>query len=202
MSENQTEATATKPKRKEPEITTVTMKDGRVVEFAGKRKMLKENLTLESGEPGVRVDFINGESIICAITVGKSDDKPNGLLVELAQHGLKQKLGDEAAGLDDIDDMVLAVQELVDNLGKGTFNQVRQSDGMAGASVLLKAVVEHTGKSIDQVREWLKGKSAAEKRALRNAKGIAEIVQRLEAEKASRSKGASVDAEALLSEIQ
>lgn len=188
-------------KKKEPTpVTTVTMQDGRTVDFPGKRKLLKENVEVD-GVPGVRLDFINGESRVVLITVGKSDSNQNGLLAELAQHGLKQKLGDECAGVEDIDDQVLAVDDLIDRLNAGDFNQQRAADGMAGASILLKALMEKTGKSKETIQAFLQGKTPAEKKALRNAPGVAEIVQRLEAEKAANSKGAKVDAEALLSQL-
>lgn len=198
--ENQ-EAQAPKKAKKEPEVTTMTMKDGRTVDFVGKRKLLKENVDHE-GTPAVRLDFINGETRIVPVTIGATPENANGLLVELAQHGLKQKLGDEIAGLEDIDDGVLAIDDLIDKLKAGQFNQARQGDGQAGASILVKALVEVTQKDVDTVKAFLKDKSAAEKKALRSADGIAQVVQRLEAEKAARSKGPAVDVGALLGQLQ
>lgn len=199
--ENENQVAAPKAKKEPTPITTVQMKDGRTVDFPGKRKLLKEDIEI-NGVPGVRLDFINGETREVVITVGSSDDNPNGLLAKLAQHGLKQKLGDECAGVEDIEDQVLAIDDLIDRLGSGEFNQQRSSDGLAGASVLLKALIEKTGKEPEVIKAFLKGKTPAEKKALRNAPGVAEIVQRLEAEKAANSKGAKVDAEALLSELE
>lgn len=190
-----------KAKKAEPVVNSVTMKDGRVVDFVGKRQLLKENIEHE-GTPAVRLDFINGESRIVKVNIGADEANSNGLLVQLAQHGLKQKLGDEIAGLGDIDDAVLAIDDLIDKLAKGQFNQARQGDGQAGASILVKALVEFTGKDVETVKGFLKDKTAAEKKALRGTDGIAQIVSRLEAEKAAKSKGPAVDVGALLGQLQ
>lgn len=199
MTEATQEQAAPKAK-KETQITTVTMKDGRVVDFPGKRKLLKENIEV-NGVPGVRLDFINGESREVVITIGATEGNSNGLLATLAQHGLKQKLGDETAGVEDIDDQVMAVDDLIDRLAKGDFTQQRSADGLAGASILLKALIEVTGKDAEVVKGFLKDKTAAEKKALRNDPKVAPVVQRLEAEKAAKSKGPSVDTDALLSQL-
>lgn len=181
---------ATKPAKKETQIETVTMKDGRIVDFPGKRKMLKESIVAD-GKVSVRLDFRNGETRLFTI--------PDALTSKFAAHGAEQKLGDETAGLEDLDDMVLAVDELIDRLYNGDWSIRREANGMAGTSVLAKALVEVTGKSVEQVRAFLKAKTQAEKVALRNSAKIKPVVERLEAEKAS--KGTKVDTEALLGEL-
>ena len=70
---------------------------------------------------------------------------------------------------------------------------------MAGTSVLARALIEVTGKSAEKVREYLKGKTQAEKVALRNSAKIKPVVERIEAEKAA--KGSKVDTDALLAEL-
>lgn len=201
MTQVQAEAAVVEKKaKKEPEVTTVTMKDGRVVEFVGKRKLLKENCD-HDGKPAVRLDFINGETRVVPVNVGHTHENKNGLLTELAQHGLKQKLGDEIAGLEDIEDAVMAVDDLIDKMKAGQFNQARQGDGQAGASILVKALIEVTGKDVETIKGFLKDKTPAEKKALRSSEGIAPVVARLEAEKAARSKGPAVDVNALLGQL-
>ena len=46
----------------ETQVETVTMTDGRVVDFAGKRKLLKESSVNADGKVQVRLDFRNGET--------------------------------------------------------------------------------------------------------------------------------------------
>ncbi|MGH9438463.1 MAG: hypothetical protein ACRD22_11355, partial [Terriglobia bacterium] len=74
----------------------------------------------------------------------------------------------------------------------------REAGGMAGTSVLLKAMVEFAQgrKTIEQVKEYLSTKTQAEKLALRNSPKLKPIVERLEAEKVA--KGAKIDTDALL----
>lgn len=170
------------------ESETVTMSDQRVVEFVGKRKLLKESVLVEGELPAVRLDFRNGETRLFTISAA--------LLARFAAHGAEQKLGDETAGVDDIDDMVLGVDELIERLNQGEWSTRREGSGMAGTSILLKALVEHSGKSIEDVKAFLKKLSQKDKLALRNTAKLKPIIDRLESEKAS--KVANVDTDALL----
>jgi hypothetical protein len=70
---------------------------------------------------------------------------------------------------------------------------------MAGTSVLLRALMEYSNRTVDQVKEFLKGKTQTEKLALRNSAKIKPIVDKLEAEKLA--KNAKVDTTALLGEL-
>lgn len=176
----------------ETQIETVTMTDGRVVDFAGKRKLLKESSVNADGKVQVRLDFRNGETRLFTI--------PDNLLAKFAAHGAEQKLGDEIAGLNDVEDCVLAVDELIDRLYNGEWNVKREANGMAGTSVLVRALVEYTGKAVEQIKQFLSGKSQAEKVALRNNPKIKPIVERIEAEKASKK--ANVDTDAMLGELE
>lgn len=176
----------------ETQVETVTMTDGRIVDFAGKRKLLKESSVTADGKVAVRLDFRNGETRLFTL--------PDNLMAKFAAHGAEQKLGDEIAGLNDVEDCVLAVDELIDRLYNGEWSVKREANGMAGTSVLVRALVEHTGKTVDAIKQFLAGKSQAEKVALRNNPKIKPIVERIEAEKASKK--ANVDTDAMLGELE
>lgn len=173
----------------------VTMEDGRTVEFAGKRKMLKEVILSETegGYPSVRFDFRNGKTR--SFTVDK-------LIPQFAAHGASQKIGDETAGEDDVDDMVLAVDEIIDRLNAGEWAVKREGGGFAGVSILMRALMEHTGKDEATIKAFLKPRSHAEKLALRAHGPVKAIVERLEAEKAAKAAGAAkVNAGELLASL-
>jgi len=172
-------------------INTVKMTDGRVVDFAGKRKLLKESLVNAQGEVQVRLDFVNGETRLFTL--------PSAMVNKFAAHGAEQKLGDEIAGLADTDDCVIAVDDLIDRLYNGEWGVKREANGMAGTSVLVRALVEHTGKTLDQIKTFLSTKSQAEKVALRNNPKVKPIVERIEAEKAAGK--TTVDTDAMLGEL-
>ena len=70
---------------------------------------------------------------------------------------------------------------------------------MAGTSVLVRALVEHTGKTVEAIKAFLANKSQAEKVALRNNPKVKPIVDRIESEKAAKK--SSVDTDALLDEL-
>lgn len=174
--------------------TMVKMDDGSLVEFAGKRKFLKTStIDKDTGEVVVRLNFSNGEFRVYNIV-------PD-LMLRFAAHGAEQKLGDEIAGVTDVEDCVAAIDELLVRLEKGEWNIQREANGMSGTSILAKAMIEMTGKSKTEITEYLSGKSHAEKIALRTNKRLKPIIERLEAEKAARAEGkgkTKVDSDELL----
>lgn len=188
----------TKPKKPPTPVEVVTMTDGRVVEFAGKKKLLKDYvLNPENGSlEHIILDFRNGETRKIVV--------PPQLLGQFAGHGAIQKYGDEVAGEEDVDDMVLAIDDLDSRIQKGEWSTQREGGGMSGTSVLIKALMEYGGRTVEQVKAFLTGKTPQEKTALRNndkrpnASGqtVKSIVQRLEAEKAE--KGAKIDTSSML----
>lgn len=194
-------------KKKVTEVENVTMLDGRVVGFAGKRKMVKE-VNAEAGT--VQFDFRNGESRTFTI--------PESLLRDFAAHGASQKIGDETAGVESVDDMVVAVDAIIDRLLKGEWTATRAAgDSFAGASIVIRAICEVTGKTVEEIKAFLQAKLDASK-AKAEADGstpltrkalydsfrkpgtkTAEVIDRLEKEKLS--KASSVEADDLLAEL-
>lgn len=189
MSEAETEVT----EKKKTEVTQVQLTDGRTVEFAGKRKMLKNTL-IDGNQVVLRVDFRNGET--------RTYNIPQDMNLQFAGHGAEQKYGDEAAGLEDIDDIILAMDELDVRIQKGEWSVRREGTGLAGASVLLQALIQHSvnqgkPKTKEEVKAFLGTKSMAEKQALRQSKQLKPIIDEIEAKKAKPN----VDTDALLSEL-
>lgn len=198
MSETAQEASNKKPAT---EVQNVLMEDGRTVGFAGKRKVVKE--VLES-ENAIRINFINGRVLTYT---------PKAEMVSrLALHGASQKIGDEFAGVAEVDDMVLAGENMITRLDNGEWGAARQAgDSFAGTSIVIKAVCEVSGKSVEEVKAFLNGKIEAAKAAgqklsradlyasfRKPGTKTAAVIERLEAEKNSKS---SVDSEALLGEL-
>lgn len=208
------EGKVSKPKA---EVTQVQMSDGRTVGFAGKRKMVKETLidqsklivegntvTLEAGAVAVRLDFRNGET--------RTFVPPVSLIARAVGHGFEQKLGDETAGEEKVDDMVIAVDDLSDRLAKGEWTVQREGGGFAGASIVIRALMEASGKPIDAVKAFLQKKLDQAKAAgqalsrkelydsFRNPNSkTGQIIKRLEEEE--RAKNTKVDADQALAEL-
>jgi len=169
---------------------TVKMDDERIVEFAGKRKMLKTSIFTDEATQ-VRLDFVNGETRLFTI--------PVDMVAKFAAHGAEQKLGDEIAGLEDVEDCILAVDGLMDRLNTGEWGIKRDGNGLSGTSVLVRALVQHTGKTVEAIKTFLAGKTQAEKNALRSNPKIKPLVEAIEAEKASKK--TSVDTDSMLDEL-
>lgn len=219
---------AAAPSKSKTEYTPVTMSDGRVVQFAGKRKVNKETLIdeskiivdgdtlqMEAGAIKVRMDFRNGDTRTWTV--------PLSLVPRTAGHGGEQKLGDELASPADKplseEDMVLAIDDLISVLDAGNWGKGRAEGGggVSGASVVVQAIMEASGKDMQTVKDYLQKKLAASK-AHAEATGEAaltrqalyasfrnpntqtgKIVARIEAEKLA--KASKVDADAELANI-
>jgi len=203
------------------EYTTVKMTDGREVKFAGKRKVNKETivdtskvevdegggiLQLGKGAICVRMDFRNGDTRLIEL--------PLKLIPTFAGHGGEQKFGDELATPADKplseEDMVLAIDDLNAVIQAGDWGRGRASGGggVSGASIVVKAIMEATGKDIEVVKAFLQRKLDADKELSRRAlydsfrvagtkTGI--IIKRIEDEKLAKT--AKVDADAALAEV-
>lgn len=163
-----------------PVINTVTMLDGRKVDFAGAKRLIKTSIEAD-GKLQVRLDFVNGESRLFTL-------RPD-MLAKFALHGAEQKLGDEISGTKDIDDAVEEIDSLMQRLDAGEWLAERASGGggMAGASVLARALVEATGQPITVVRTHLATLTNKVKLALRVSPEVAPIIKKLEDEKAARA---------------
>jgi hypothetical protein len=163
--DEQTEVTQTEtvpaaaPKRPVTEYEAVTMQDGRVVQFPGKTRLLKEIVFgTEEMEVGVQCDFRNGQSLTAWV--------PQQHLLYSAGHGFSQKLGDGVAGAKDEhgqpisdEDRFLAIEALYNQIFNGEWNQ-RSSGGEAvsGASFVIQAICEAKRLSLNVVKKWLDNK--------------------------------------------
>ena len=181
------------------EKITVKMEDGTEKTFGAKQKLLKDiSIDAESGAITVIMYFKNGRIIQYTC----SDPT---MLLQFAGHGASQKLGDETSGIVDLDDCVLAVEELISRLDKGEWSKARTSNGMAGTSVLLAALVRMTGKPVDGIKAYLSTKSREEKTALKKNPEIKKFVDEIEAEKLAakleKNPNAVIDTDSMLNEI-
>lgn len=170
---------ATKPA---PVITSVTMDDGSKVDFAGDRRLVKESvINRDAGTVSVRLAFRSGEL--------RTFSLPQALLLDFAAHGALQKYGDATSGITDLEKMVEAVDDIDETIQSGNWSAVRESTGagMAGASILARALVEVTGQPIAAVRAHLLTLTPKVKAAVRLDPSVAPVIRRLEAEKAERA---------------
>ena len=207
--------------RPKTEYTEVVMEDGRKVSFAGKRKVNKETLIdegkievdeasgiiqMQRGAVSVRMDFRNGAT--------RTYSPPLSLYPRFLGHGGEQKYGDELATTADKplseEDMVIATDDLDTEIQKGNWGKGRAAGGggVSGASTVIQAIMEATGKDIATVKAYLDKKIAATEGLTRQAlyasfrvagTKTGTIIARLEAGKAA--KAAKVDADAALAEV-
>ena len=197
MSETETSQAEAKTAKKETVYEAVKMEDGSTVEFAGTRQVSKTILEDATGvATGVRFDFRNGATRTLSLA-----ELPPALLAQCAAHGVSQKAGDEYSGVKEIDDIVLAVDEIFARLRAGEWGAAKGAgDSTAGASIVIKAIMEATGKDQTTVKGFLQGKLDAAKargeklsrqelyNSFRNpATKTGTIIKRLEEEKLAKS---------------
>lgn len=96
-------------------------------------------------------------------------------------HGSKQKLGDEYADVDEVDDCLEAARALDEQLASGKWYAERT--GFSGISVLMRAIMKVFGQTEEQAREFLKPLSVKEKQALRVCDELKATIAEIEAEK-------------------
>lgn len=189
------------PKAKTKTVyTTVKMVDGRSVDFAGNRKVDKQILENHpgTGAVSVRFDFVNGQTRMFEV--------PDSLFLKFAGHGAAQKIGDEFATIEKVDDMVVAADDIIPRLTAGNWTVRTAGDSFSGSSVVIKAIMQGTGKSLQEVKDFLQKKideakakgeeltRAALYKAFRNPKTkIGQIVAALEAEEATKNLAADAD---------
>lgn len=173
--------------KKEVKVTKVKLLDGREAEFTGEKRLLKTSLQNPDGSLQVRLDFVNGETRLHTL-------RPD-MVAQYALHGAEQKLGDEIAGIKGIDDAVEAVDQLMLRLDTGPdgWLKERDSSGMAGASILAKALVKVTGQDIVTVRKYLAGLDTKTKLAMRLDPSVSPTIKQLEQEALERAAAAGKD---------
>lgn len=176
------------------EKNMVTMTDGRTVGFNKKQRLVRNASVADNGDINVTLDFVNGQTRQFSLPV----NSPN--YSRSAAFGLETKFGDQIGNEADIDDAVLAVENLMERLAAGEWYVGRAPGSFSGASVLAKALIEASGKSADEIKAFLASKSHAEKLALRQAPQLKPIIERLEATRGGEEK-AVVDTGALLGEL-
>lgn len=206
---SETATNEAKTAKKPTEYVKVNMTDGRVVEFPSSRKTAKEvTVDAAAGAVTVRFDFINGETR----SISSAELSP-AILLQSVGHGVAQKAGDEYSGVKEVDDMVLAVEEIFARLRNGEWGIAREAgDSTAGGSIVIRAIMEHTGKDAAFVKGFIQKKLDAAKAA--GAKlsrqevynsfrvpgsPVAAIIERMEKEKLAKS--STVSANDLLAEM-
>lgn len=201
------------------EVLEVTMEDGRKVSFGGKSKMKKSILIddskvtvdgdlvqLEAGAVKLRVDFRNGAT--------RTYSPPVSLYAQFLGHGASQKYGDEVASTSGDpmteEDMVIAMDDLDSTIQTGSWGRTRAEGGggVSGAGIVVRAIMEATGKDVNAVKAYLQKRLDGDKELTRKAlynsfrspnAATYAIIKRMEEEKLA--KAPAVDASAALKEL-
>ena len=160
--------------------------------------------TISTDKDMLTLAFGNGQYLTLHVSQLGVDVAAQALM-----HGLKQKLVDAAAisrntetgRAASIDDKFAAVKEVYERLLSGAWNKVREGGAGASGGLLFRALVRmYAGKKdADAIREYLDGKTDAEKAALRKNSKVAAMIEQIRAESA---KDNGLDSDELLADLE
>ena len=161
--------------------------------------------TVAADSRSITFACINGEQVSIAMSQLSPEIGAAALM-----HGLKQKLVDAAAisrnpdtgRAASPDDKWAAVMEVYSRITgpEPTWNKTREGGAGGSGGLLFRALVRlYPAKTADQLREYLDGKSDAEKTALRKNPKVATVIEEIRAE---TGKAANVDTDELLNELE
>lgn len=165
----------------------------------------KRNAAISAAIDGntLALTFANGETLTMRGDALNSDVQQYAMM-----HGLKQKLVDAAAisrnpetgRAATVEDKYQAVKVVYDRLLAGQWNATREGGGATGGLLLQALMRMYAGrKTVEQLREFLEGKTDAEKTALRKNPRIATIIEEIRAE---QGKATNIDTDELLGELE
>lgn len=128
---------------------------------------------------------------------------PPAILAAAIVHGIRQKVSDAAAiprdtktGLSaEPSEKFDAMSEVAESLAGGEWNR-RATGGGGEGSLLVRAMMEVTGKSREECREFVTAQTPAAQNAMRASAALKPIIDRIKAESAKTS---GIDGDALLS---
>lgn len=140
-------------KQAKTEYVKVKMTDGREIDFPSKRTMQREVLT-NGSTVKVRFDYINGET--------RTFDVPEQHMLYSAGFGFGHKLGGSLAGTKENPLTVEDTIEQVDNLyarlsTTNDWNTTALGGDATGGHIVVQALMEATGKSKTETREYIDG---------------------------------------------
>ena len=141
---------------------------------------------------------VDGEEVVINVL-----DLPDHILADAIVHGLRQKVSDGAAIPRDVktglaaepSEKFDAMADIAQSLAEGQWNR-RATGGGGESSLLVRALIEVTGKSRDDCRAFMKAQSKEAQAALRASAAIAPVIARMKSESV---KASGVDGDALLS---
>jgi hypothetical protein len=151
----------------------------------------------------LRLTFVHGR--VLSVRVG---DLTPTVIAQALMHGLKQKHVDagaiarnpETGRSATVEDKYQAVLEVYERLTTGGgWNKGRAEGSGASGGLLLRALMQHTGKDRDAIKAFLNAKTDAECAALRKNPKIAAIIATLKPE---AKPDASIDTDAMLDEAR
>jgi hypothetical protein len=165
----------------------VVMKDGRSVDF-GVRGKLKKSIVI-TGEGDARVaqisiDCINGDTHATEVNLNHT------LLLELAAHGLSQKVTDSVTKAEDGDDISFGVSNQIDQISKGIWSQRSTGEVVArGFADLYEAIRRIKGYDVGSpeaagLKVSLAAKPEAEIKNFKNNPQIKSVIAQIVSEKA------------------
>jgi hypothetical protein len=133
--------------------------------------------------------MVNGVLSHLALTFAdgttRTVEVPPAVREQAIAYGALSKIGGLTSKEQTLDELKAEVEALVERWSDGEWAE--RSEGGQGTSIIQKALMEARGKSANEVAEFLKTKTMAQKVEMKSLPMLAPIVARLEAEEAAKA---------------
>lgn len=120
------------------------------------------------------------------------DNSP--LLLNFAAHGVNKKVRDLLGGAKEVDKQKELLGKLLESFAKNDWNATRNGDGKPAISILARALVQVTGKTLDEAVAYVKTLSRKQQSVARRDPRIAPVILALQK---SDAKEANADGDVL-----
>jgi len=160
------------------EATSVKLADGRVVKFGRGEKVVKEPIgTADDEQRGLRFVGRIGRVVEVIYT-----DYPANVQAYLLEYGVKQRLSDGYASVEETDECLDRIAELDERFLAGVIAGEREAPTVDRD--LVAAIQELYGKEPDEAKDFVRGLKPAERDGFRQVEEIKAVIDRLATERA------------------
>ena len=149
-------------------------------EKSTKVKLAKK--TVAEDLSGVSIEFGDGKELTANLA-----DFSDDIVIQLALHGLSQKMGDSYSGEKDVTVARTKAEGVVDRLKAGDWKAVRESSGGGRITDLAQALAQVTGRSVEDATRVVAEMSKEDKSSLRKNAQIKVALQQIALKRAEEA---------------
>lgn len=110
---------------------------------------------------------------------------PQEIKLQLALHGLSQKVGDSYASAESVDDAVKAAKRVVEDLTAGNWSVRKAGEGAPRTTLLAEALARIANRTLEEAVEVIEELSEDQQKQLRKDPGVKQAMAQIKLERAT-----------------